>query len=241
MRTKALGYTGDMTLGESIGSIFWGVGELAFKWVPGVTVSLFTSQGATADATPQVPAIGSAVTTGDIVDFLKVNADPVLYQKVFDAWRVFVGISMFLSLLFGAFLLYSFIRIVQHRRHHFRHIEHVQHSLAHGEVHKTVLRWDRIKEQANSDNEQSWRLAILEADIMLSELLDTLGYRGETMADKMRQVDRADFRTIDLAWEAHNVRNRIAHEGSAHSLSAREARRVIDLYDAIFKEHGYTG
>jgi hypothetical protein len=61
------------------------------------------------------------------------------------------------------------------------------------------------------------------------------------MADKMRQVDRADFRTIDLAWEAHKVRNRIAHEGSAHSLSAREARRVIDLYDAIFKEHGYTG
>lgn len=229
-----------MTLGESIGSIFWSVGDLAFKWIPGVTVSLFTSQGGT-DATPQVPVLGNALTTGGLVDFLKVNADPELYDKVFNAWRVFVGVSMFLSLLFAAFLLYNFIRIVQHRRHHFRHIEHVQHSLAHGEVHKTVLRWDRIKEQASSDNEQSWRLAILESDIMLSELLDTLGYRGETMADKMRQVDRADFRTIDLAWEAHKVRNRIAHEGSAHSLSAREARRVIDIYESIFKEHGYTG
>jgi hypothetical protein len=229
-----------MTLGQSIGYILWQIGDLAFKWVPGVTVSLATSQGASDAATPHVPVFTQAMTTGQLVNFLHAGTDPVLYEKVYSAWSVFVGISLFLSLLFGAFLLYSFIRIVQHRRAHARHIEHYHHSLAHADVPKTVLRWDRIKDQLASDNEQSWRLAILEADIMLSELLDSLGYRGETVAERMRQVDRADFHTIDLAWEAHKVRNRIAHDGSAHVLTAREARRVIDLFEAVFKEHGFV-
>ena len=83
---------------------------------------------------------------------------------------------------------------------------------------------------------ESWRLAILEADIMLNELLDLQGYKGETMADKMKQADRANFNTIDAAWEAHKVRNRIAHEGEGHEISAREARRVIDLYERVLKE-----
>ena len=71
---------------------------------------------------------------------------------------------------------------------------------------------------------------------MLNELLDVMGYKGETMADKMRGVDRASFNSIDLAWEAHKIRNRIAHDGSAHQLTARETRRVIALYEKVLKE-----
>lgn len=229
-----------MSLSDGIGFFLWQLGDLAFKWVPGVTVSLATSQSASDAAAPHVPVFTQALSTGDLVDFLKVGADPVLYEKVYNAWSIFVGISIFLSLLSGAFFLYCFIRIVQHRRAHFKHIEHYQHSLLHADAPKTVLRWDRIKEQIGSDNEQSWRLAILEADIMLSELLDSLGYRGETLADKLRQVDKADFRTIDAAWEAHKIRNRVAHESSLHGLSAREARRAIDLFESVFKEHGFV-
>ena len=91
-------------------------------------------------------------------------------------------------------------------------------------------------DQMSTGTPESWRLAILEADIMLNELLDLQAYKGETMADKMKQVDRANFNTIDLAWEAHKVRNRIAHEGAEHEINAREARRVIDLYERVFKE-----
>ena len=71
---------------------------------------------------------------------------------------------------------------------------------------------------------------------MLNELLDVQGYRGETMADKMKQADRATFRSIDAAWEAHGLRNKVAHQGSALLLNAREARRVIGLYEQVFRE-----
>ncbi len=59
------------------------------------------------------------------------------------------------------------------------------------------------------------------------------------MADKMRGVDRANFNTIDLAWEAHRIRNKIAHEGDAHHMSAREVRRVIALFERVLKEFHY--
>jgi vacuolar-type H+-ATPase subunit H len=112
------------------------------------------------------------------------------------------------------------------------------HPVAEHDIPKARLRWDRILDEANSENDQNRRLAILEADIMLNELLDDLGYKGETLADKMRQVPKAQFNTIDLAWEAHRARNKIAHE-AGHEISAYEAKRIIGLYDKVFREFGF--
>lgn len=229
-----------MSLSDAIGSSLWYASDLAFRWIPGVTVALATGQGGSGNVALQAPVLTNAVTTGELVDFLRVNADPALYMQVANAWQTFVGISVFLSLIFGAIMIYSTMRIFQHRRAHYRHVEHLQHTIMAHDIPQTRLRFDRIREEISSENEQSWRLAILEADIMLGELLDTLGYRGETLADRMRQVEKSDFHTIDLAWEAHRMRNRIAHEGNALSLNHREARRIIDLYEAVFREFDFV-
>ncbi len=100
-------------------------------------------------------------------------------------------------------------------------------------------KWERVLKHIESHNESDWKLAILEADIMLDELLDKSGYKGETMGDKLKQVDKSDFNTIDLAWEAHKIRNMIAHEGADFKINAREAQRVIKLYEQVFKEFKY--
>ncbi|KND52128.1 MAG: hypothetical protein AB198_02360 [Parcubacteria bacterium C7867-003] len=98
--------------------------------------------------------------------------------------------------------------------------------------------WEKIENNLSSSNENDWRQAIIEADVILDELLDKLSLPGETMGDKLRSVERADFTTIDFAWEAHKIRNQIAHEGSAFALSQREAKRVIELYRVVFEEFG---
>lgn len=97
-------------------------------------------------------------------------------------------------------------------------------------------KWERVLMHAQSNNPSDWRLAIIEADIMLDELLDVQGYRGETIGDKMKGIEKSDFLTLDQAWDAHKVRNLIAHEGSSFVLTEREARRVIDLYKTVFEE-----
>ena len=99
-------------------------------------------------------------------------------------------------------------------------------------------RWEKILKHTDSSNENDWRLAIIEADIMLDELLDNMSIDGETIGDKLKRVEKSDFTTLDKAWEAHKIRNEVAHQGSGFLLNQREAKRVIGLYEAVFEEFG---
>ena len=104
------------------------------------------------------------------------------------------------------------------------------------EVNPLKDRWKVIMEHSESDIESNWRLAIIEADIILGELLDKLNLPGDSIGEKLKAVERSDFNTIDSAWEAHKARNMIAHEGQGFLLNQRETRRIISHYEAVFKE-----
>lgn len=96
--------------------------------------------------------------------------------------------------------------------------------------------WEQVIKHINSANEADWRLAIIEADVMLDNLLRASGYHGETTGDMLKAVEKSDFTTIEDAWEAHKVRNRIAHSGTSFPLNEREAKRTIALFENVFKE-----
>ena len=97
-------------------------------------------------------------------------------------------------------------------------------------------KWDKILTLVESDNESDWRQSIIEADIILGELLTKMGYRGETIGEQMSRVEKGDFKTLAQAGEAPHVRNRLAHDGSDYPLSQHEARRVIGLFREVFEE-----
>ncbi|HLP43881.1 MAG TPA: hypothetical protein VK145_01225 [Candidatus Nanoarchaeia archaeon] len=101
-------------------------------------------------------------------------------------------------------------------------------------------RWVKVLEHVNSNNPSDWRLAILEADIMLGDMLDKMGYHGATIGDKLKAIEPSDFTHLNEAWEAHKVRNAIAHEGSDMTLNKPEAERVIKLFEKVFKEFKYV-
>jgi hypothetical protein len=97
-------------------------------------------------------------------------------------------------------------------------------------------KWKLVEEHINSDDQNKWKLAILESDIILAEMLDKLSLPGESIGEKLKAVEASDFDTIEQAWEAHKIRNAIAHQGSEFLLNQREAKRVIGLYASVFKE-----
>ncbi|MBI2409597.1 hypothetical protein HYV30_00960 [Candidatus Kaiserbacteria bacterium] len=97
-------------------------------------------------------------------------------------------------------------------------------------------RWQHIQSLMESSDPSRWREAITEADIMLDDLLTRKGYTGASIGEKLKSAVRSEFRTLDDAWEAHKVRNQIAHEGSAFDLSENLARRTIARYENVFRE-----
>jgi hypothetical protein len=102
-----------------------------------------------------------------------------------------------------------------------------------------TLRWKQITEHLETTNPNDWKQAVMEADIILGEILDKMGYQGEGIGEKLRRVEKADFQTLDQAWEAHKIRNIIAHEGASYDLTQYEAKRVISLYRQVFEEFFY--
>jgi hypothetical protein len=104
------------------------------------------------------------------------------------------------------------------------------------EKHNTM--WDAIRAKLLSDSPSDWRLAIIEADIYMDKILDQQGFHGDTVGDKLKQVTPDKLNSINMAWEAHKVRNRIAHEGSAFNLTMPEARRILSYYEIIFRDLG---
>jgi hypothetical protein len=100
-------------------------------------------------------------------------------------------------------------------------------------------RWEKILTQSTSMNPADWRLAIIDADAMLDDLVTSMGYRGNSLGERLKVVEISDFTTLEKAWEAHKIRNRIAHSGSDFILTQREASRVIDLYRQVFEEFSY--
>ncbi len=166
---------------------------------------------------------------------------------IFNTVQVF---SIFISLLFLIGIIYFNHKLGELSHHGHGHgQEHDGHAVtghatlttgprtpgdSHG--HQSDKRWTNVLNRLASHNEADWRLSIIESDILLNDMLGRMGYVGETMADKLKQVEKADFNTIDLAWEAHKVRNRIAHDGGTFHMTKQEAERVIGLYKKVFEE-----
>jgi hypothetical protein len=234
------------------------VSEIIFKWIP-ATVDVISGQDAREvgsldsieESDPQDepnvvvtsseseggnPTIDSNGSSSGSISIYESDTFIGEDSKLFYIWSKFVPISIFVSLILAMGVLYSVIRMAQIRKKEKSELIEIMHPIASGNVTKAQIRWKEIVEHSQSDNQNDWRAAIIEADIMLDELLEAQGYRGDTMGDKMKTIERSDFNTIDAAWEAHKARNQIAHEGANYELNQREIRRIVELYERVFRE-----
>lgn len=96
--------------------------------------------------------------------------------------------------------------------------------------------WNSIRAKLLSDNPSDWRLAIIEADIYLDKVLDQKGFYGDTLGDKLKQITPEKLPSVQIAWEAHKVRNRIAHDGADYVLTQPEARRTLSYFEITFRD-----
>lgn len=72
--------------------------------------------------------------------------------------------------------------------------------------------WEHIRTLINSSNASDWNMAVLRADALLEDILQHLGYEGETIAERLKIVDPTKLPSYDRLWSAHRLRNAIAHD-----------------------------
>ena len=159
----------------------------------------------------------------------------------------FKSASTLISLILATGLIYSLIRFAQIRAK--EHHELVSGEPLFGPVtlatvtnnvpQSSKTKWQTVEKHVSSENPSDWRLAILEADIILDDMTRELYPAGENIGERLRNMARGDFKTLGKAGEAHGIRNAIAHQGINFMISEREARRIVSLYEEVFREFNY--
>lgn len=152
------------------------------------------------------------------------------------AWLLVSILSYLFSLGCIAVLVYFSIRYQQVFDEASARYGTISKEEAHEEVEQS--RWARIRQLIESPNENDWRQAIIEADIMLDEMLTRHGYQGVSVGDKLKTANPEHFRSLQDAWNAHNVRNNLVHRSADYHLSAQIAYRAVLQYENVFKEFG---
>lgn len=197
-----------------------------FVWVGNILFGVDTNEPANQD------------TAGSVVDTTNVSGagKSVLWSAV----DLMTYLFMFISLVLAGMIFFSYIRWKEElKTAKYKFNGAYKEPKDATEIKYKHQRWPTVLGHATSLNQAEWRLAILEADTMLAELLDKRGYPGLSIGEQLKSVDSEKFKSIQDAWDAHRVRNQIAHEGSAFTLTEREARRVIGLYERVFKEFDF--
>lgn len=97
-------------------------------------------------------------------------------------------------------------------------------------------RWQLVGKYYNSANQSDWKLAILEADIMLYEVLSKSGFNGISIGEMLKNTDKSKLQTLDNAWSAHKIRNEIAHQGTDFVLTRTKVEEAIANYEKVFEE-----
>jgi hypothetical protein len=195
----------------------------------------------------------------DIV-YTSYGIDPfVLIEKIYEAffvgsdftfasllttlaniWTLYSIIALALSALFIAGIIYSYIRSGQIGDEIAKRIadqERMWRELNNGSIENT--RWQSVQTHLSSENPNDWKLAIIEADVLLERMLDKAGYSGATIGEKLKGASSRAFATLDDAWDAHRVRNQIAHGGSDFILTQRITKETLIKYERVFREFSF--
>jgi uncharacterized membrane protein len=179
------------------------------------------------------PAYGTDAAAG--------NYDAIL-TTLYGWWQVYSVFALILSAVFLYGIIYARIRINElgAKQHEILHAEEIKWKQLHVKP-ESYGKLALVEQHAASDNPNDWRLAIIEADIMLEELLLEHHIPGGTIGERLKHMSHSTLHSLDDAWAAHKVRNEIAHKGGDFILTKRLVNETIAKYRRVFDELSGSG
>jgi hypothetical protein len=95
--------------------------------------------------------------------------------------------------------------------------------------------WTEIVQRANTGTPENLRWAVLEADSLVDLALKELRLPGDTMADRLANFRSEQIKSLDKLWDAHRLRNELAHT-PGFKLSTKQAERALIAFRDFLKE-----
>lgn len=80
--------------------------------------------------------------------------------------------------------------------------------------HKNKLRskWEALKEKLKSENMADWEAAVLEADVIIDDLIARMDYPGAHMEERLASIPKGQIDNMEALKEAHEIKKRIVQD-----------------------------
>lgn len=94
--------------------------------------------------------------------------------------------------------------------------------------------WNKIVVRLETGLESEYKLAVIEADGMLDDVLKVMGYAGENLGEKLKRLTPTVLSNIAEIKETHQLRDNIVHDPD-FKLSLDETRKVLSVYEQALR------
>lgn len=168
-----------------------------------------------------------------IKDFIYFISSPQIQDMLFPVKLVFIAFAAFFFMAVVYFMLNSSWL-------NYKFLEDVTEFFswqAYGSRH-IVKRWQKIKKRLDSASESEYKLAVLEADDYLGEVLDERGFEGKNFEEIIQKAGKLIAQPSEIL-SAHEVRNLIVYNPD-YKLGAEEAKKNVGIYETAVNGIGIS-
>jgi hypothetical protein len=95
-----------------------------------------------------------------------------------------------------------------------------------------LARWHEIERMIETGGEMHLKIAVMEADKLLDHALKAMAMPGQTLGERLKYA-AYKYPKIRNVWNAHRLRNSLAHEASFYLDPAMARRAVKDFKEAL--------
>jgi hypothetical protein len=102
----------------------------------------------------------------------------------------------------------------------------------------TRTSWEDIERHFFAGDDNDLKIALIEADNLLGESLHDIGIPGANIGDQLQRINEEKLPNLEDVWQAHKIRNRIAHETN-FVLKRDLAERALTVYEKALEHLGF--
>lgn len=152
------------------------------------------------------------------------------FQGWINVLRIFL---MFLSLVLFIALVVFFNKATWWKRMMAEDMEEFL-SFKRTGIKKIEKDWIKTKARLDSGLESEYKLALIEAETVLDDTLNRMGYLGDSLGEKLKKLTPIILPNISSIQDAHRIRNNIVHDPD-YRLSLDEAKNSVNIYEEALR------
>ncbi len=98
-------------------------------------------------------------------------------------------------------------------------------------------RWNKIKNRIEFGTEPEYKLAVIEAEDFLNEILEERGFEEEDFGENIKKAARLILPIMPELLSAHEIRNSIVFNPE-YKLTEEQAKKVLGIYESAINSIG---